>query len=376
MRHIFINPQAYAVFPTLYYHSLTSPIKAKYTGFLLATDQSGKQLRFEHTNVVDLTGLSSQFDIDQYTPRGAVKLGRWNMGETQQPEPEPSDNWRIQLITDPRFSTIPAEGITVTSTDNYYIYFKATNEAQGKTIYLPAEYCRIDRLYNSFITIEGNTTSTYNDIEVTAVSFTAEANTEMNTRSSVATISLRLNQEECFEIFGDPNMMGYIGSYNMYFEQEAASWISPYTPMWSATYPFILSGKAVEQITNGIVVYSTGPDTSDDTTTFFNYVENIKEGETYYQATIQVTGMKEGYTIVGVRGWESVTITEDGEYILPEYTWTNEQGLPEGSDIYNDYKPALKFAVGTESNVVWNEPITLVITAVETIEQSVLNIQM
>lgn len=136
-------------------------------------------------------------------------------------------------------------------------------------------------------------------------------------------------------------------------------------------FGYITSGTAAKKITNGIEVYSTGPDTSSDTATFFNYNEAIKEGETYYQATIQVTGMKEGYTIVGVRGWESVTITQDGEYILPAYTWTNEQGLPEGSDIYNDYKPALKFAVGTESNVVWDEPITLVITAVETMEQSV-----
>ena len=151
---------------------------------------------------------------------------------------------------------------------------------------------------------------------------------------------------------------------------------APYTPGWSMEFGYILSGTAAKRITNGIEVYSTGPDTSSDTATFFNYDEAIKEGETYYQATIQVTGMKEGYTIVGVRGWESVTITQDGEYTLPAYTWTNEQGLPDGSDIYNDYKPALKFTVGTESNVVWDEPITLVITAVETIEQSVLNIQM
>ena len=146
---------------------------------------------------------------------------------------------------------------------------------------------------------------------------------------------------------------------------------SPYTPGWSMEFGYITSGTAAKKITNGIEVYSTGPDTSSDTATFFNYNETIKEGETYYQATIQVTGMKEGYTIVGVRGWESVTITQDGEYVLPAYTWTNEQGLPEGSDIYNDYKPALKFAVGTESNVVWDKPITLVITAVETMEQSV-----
>lgn len=143
---------------------------------------------------------------------------------------------------------------------------------------------------------------------------------------------------------------------------------APYTPGWSMEFGYITSGTAAKKITNGIEVYSTGPDTNSDTATFFNYNEAIKEGETYYQATIQVTGMKEGYTIVGVRGWESVTITQDGEYILPAYTWTNEQGLPEGSDIYNDYKPALKFTAGTESNVVWDEPITLVITAVETIQ--------
>lgn len=146
---------------------------------------------------------------------------------------------------------------------------------------------------------------------------------------------------------------------------------APYTPGWSMEFGFILQGTAAKRITNGIEVYSTGPDTSSDTATFFNYDESIKEGETYYQATIQVTGMKEGYTIVGVRGWESVTITQDGEYTLPAYTWTNEQGLPEGSDIYNDYKPALKFTEDAESNITWDEPITLIITAVETMEQSV-----
>lgn len=367
---IFANPQAYRVFPQIgnpYNTGITDT--AIYEGYLQVTDGSGTTKSFTGTSTIDFTGFQGIVDIDQYTDIGSVKLGRWNIGQAEEPEPEPepSDSWRIQLVTDPRFDIIPAEGITVTGTDNYYIYMVATNEAQGKTINIPAKYCRADVLYNSWVTINGNTTTTHEGTEVTAVSFTAEPNTEQKSRVAQHIISLDLNTEEAHEIFGDPNIMGFRGSYNLFFRQEAAPWVSPYTPGWSMEFGYILSGTAAKRITNGIEVYSTGPDTSSDTATFFNYDESIKEGETYYQATIQVTGMKEGYTIVGVRGWESVTITQDGEYTLPAYTWTNEQGLPEGSDIYNDYKPALKFAVGTESNVVWDEPITLVITAVETI---------
>lgn len=371
---IFANPQAYRVFPQIGNPYNTGIIDtAIYEGYLQVTDTNGTTKSFTNTSTIDFTGFQGIVDIDQHTNTGSVKLGRWNIGQAEEPEPEPepSDSWKIQLVTDPRFDIIPAEGITVTDTDNYYIYMVATNEAQGKTINIPAKYCRADVLYNSWVTINGNTTTTHEGTEVTAVSFTAEPNTEQKSRVAQHIISLDLNAEEAHEIFGDPNIMGFRGSYNLFFRQEAAPWISPYTPMWSAEFPYILAGVAAKQINNGIEVYSTGPDTNSDTATFFNYGETIKEGETYRAATIQVTGMKEGYTIVGVRGWESVTITQDGEYTLPAYTWTNEQGLPEGSDIYNDYKPALKFAVGTESNVVWDEPITIVITAVETMEQSV-----
>lgn len=366
---IFANPQAYRVFPQIgntYNTGITDT--AIYTGYLQMTDSSGNTKSFSNTSTIDFTGFTGIVDIDQYTDTGSVKLGRWKILETTpEPEPEPEDSWRVELIYDPRFSTIPAEGATITSTDNYYMYMVATNEAQGKTIYIPTKYCRADTLYNSWVTIDGNTTITHEGIEATAVSFTAEANTEQQNRTALLVVHLRLNPEQALEVFGDPNMMGFYGSYNLYFGQEANNtWISPYTPGWSMEFGYISSGTAAKKITNGIEVYSTGPDTNSDTSTFFNYNEAIKEGETYYQATIQVTGMKEGYTIVGVRGWESVTITQDGEYILPAYTWTNEQGLPEGSDIYNDYKPALKFTEDAESNLVWDEPIKIIITSVQT----------
>lgn len=364
---IFANPQAYRVFPQIanpYNTGITDT--AIFTGYIQVTDSNGTTKSFSNTNIIDFSGFTGTIDIDQYTDIGSVKLGRWNIGQTEEPEPEPSNSWRIQLVTDPRFYTIPAEGITVTSADTYYMYMVATNEAQGKTINIPAKYCRADTLYNSWVTINGNTTITHEEIEVTAVSFTAEPNTEQKSRIAQCVISLDLTAEEAHEVLGDPNVMGFRGSYNLFFEQESAPWISPYTPSWSMEFGFILSGTAAKRITNGIEVYSTGPDTNSDTSTFFNYNETIKEGETYNAATIQVTGMKEGYTIVGVRGWESVTITQDGEYTLPAYTWDNSQGLPEGSDIYNDYKPALKFTEDAEDNIVWDEPIKIVIISVET----------
>lgn len=364
---VFANPQAYRVFSNIgnpYNTGITDT--AIYEGYLQVTDQYGTTKSFTNTSTIDFTGFKGIIDIDQYTDIGSVKLGRWNIGQTEEPEPEPSNSWRVQLVTDPRFDIIPAEGITVTSTDNYYIYMVATNEAQGKTINIPAKYCRADILYNSWVTINGNTTTTHEGTEVTAVSFTAEPNTGQKSRVAQHVISLDLNAEEAHEIFGDHNIMGFRGSYNLFFRQEAAPWISPYTPGWSMEFGYILSGTAAKKITNGIEVYSTGPNTSSNTATFFNYDESIKEGETYRAATIQVTGMKEGYTIVGVRGWESVTITQDGEYTLPEFTWTNPNGYPDGTSIPYQDVPSLRFADGTQADVMFDTPITIVITSVET----------
>lgn len=365
---IFANPQAYRVFPQIgnpYNTGITDT--AIYEGYLQVTDSNGTTKSFSNTNIVDFTGFTGIIDIDQYTSIGSVKLGRWDtdkIGITQAV-------WTLDQISHATIiDAIPAEGYDsgVNSTDINFSIEYTSDTIEGVSI-IPVENMEdFSGDYDWF------TISNLGDRGMGRAAFyfdlVVQPNTNTESRSVQVPISWEWHRTEDTPDNVFEGMNHIVGTSYLTITQlgvQEPVYKAPYTPGWSMEFGYIPSGTAAKKITNGIEVYSTGPDTSSDTATFFNYNEAIKEGETYYQATIQVTGMKEGYTIVGVRGWEYVTITQDGEYILPAYTWTNEQGLPEGSDIYNDYKPALKFAVGTESNVVWDEPITLVITAVETI---------
>lgn len=83
-RPIFINPQAYYVFPQLY------DIEPKtdnyieqviFTGFLLIdpVDESGIKM-FANTKQIDLSEFAGKrIRISQYTDNGAVALGEWNL---------------------------------------------------------------------------------------------------------------------------------------------------------------------------------------------------------------------------------------------------------------------------------------------------------
>ena len=146
---------------------------------------------------------------------------------------------------------------------------------------------------------------------------------------------------------------------------------APYTPGWSIGFSMTNQGTAANTITNGIEVLQTGADPDHNDSNFFGYTNELYEGETFYSATIQVSGLPEGYTIIGIHGWDGVTITQDGKYTLPEFTWTNPNGYPDGTSIPYQDVPSLRFADGTQADVMFDTPITIVITAVQSMEESI-----
>lgn len=77
---IFINPQAYNVFPQLAQIELGTDEyieKAVYTGKLVVTDNS-KVRQYSNSNYIDLTEFAgTTITIDQITDIGSTRLGSW-----------------------------------------------------------------------------------------------------------------------------------------------------------------------------------------------------------------------------------------------------------------------------------------------------------
>ena len=77
---IFINPQAYSVFPQLAQIELGTDEyieKAVYTGKLVVTDNS-KVRQYSNSNYIDLTEFAGNtITIDNITNTGSVRLGSW-----------------------------------------------------------------------------------------------------------------------------------------------------------------------------------------------------------------------------------------------------------------------------------------------------------
>lgn len=85
-RPIFINPQAYYVFPQLYdiepKRNNTYKEQAIFTGRLDVYDVDSPEniQRFENTREIDLDSfVNKHIRINQYTDLGAVVLGEWNL---------------------------------------------------------------------------------------------------------------------------------------------------------------------------------------------------------------------------------------------------------------------------------------------------------
>lgn len=82
---VFINPQAYFVFPQLYaMQPKTDDLieYAKYTGQLIVTDVTNNDTYtvYSRSNSIDLSDFAEKrIRISQYTNTGAVLLGEWNM---------------------------------------------------------------------------------------------------------------------------------------------------------------------------------------------------------------------------------------------------------------------------------------------------------
>lgn len=81
---IFINPQAYYVFPQLYNIIPKDDFveTAIFSGMLIVKDldnQSNKVI-FKNTREIDLSSLSGKsIEISQYTDLGSTVLGRWRL---------------------------------------------------------------------------------------------------------------------------------------------------------------------------------------------------------------------------------------------------------------------------------------------------------
>lgn len=283
------------------------------------------------------------------------------------------DVWKMSIVMDDRFGNIPYNGITTTSSDGWWVGIVATNEYRGQAISLPTHCYSVEDLGGTMnITLDGSVSSTHDNKPVYNVLFTVGANTEETTKSAVLRIRLRMTRQDCIDILGDDRPMGYIGSVmTPNVIQQALPRIAPYTPGWSIGFSMTNQGLAARAITNGIEVLQTGANPTHDDNNFFGYTNELYEGERFYSATIQVSGLPEGYTIIGIHGWDGVTITQDGEYTLPEFTWTNPSGYLDGTSIPYQDVPSLRFADGTQADIMFDTPITIVITAVQSTEESI-----
>ena len=80
---IFANPQAYQVFPNMVnpYNTGTTEL-ARYTGYLIITDNDGNTYSFTNTSAIDFTPISGLVTIDNVTDRGSAQLGRWRIPQS------------------------------------------------------------------------------------------------------------------------------------------------------------------------------------------------------------------------------------------------------------------------------------------------------
>ena len=363
---IFANPQAYRVFPQIanpYNTGITDT--AIYTGYIQVTDSSGTTKSFSNTNIIDFSGFTGTIDIDQYTDIGSVKLGRWVIGETDTPD-EPADVWRMRVIASDTFNSMPADGIVISNASDYtyWVGLQAVNEAQQKVVDVPSSYIEDVEKYggNISMSVTSFTSSIVDSKDVLSLTFTLDKNPDMTIKTATLNVQFRLTKEDCEQLLGNTNMMGWFGSANYSITQLAQPYIAPYTPGWSIGFSMTNQGLAARAITNGIEVLQTGADPDHDDNNFFGYTDDLYEGEKFRSCLIQVSGLPEGYSIIGIHGWDGVTITQDGEYTLPEFTWTNPSGYPEGTSIPYQDVPSLRFADGTEPDIIFDTPITIVIT--------------
>lgn len=366
---IFANPQAYRVFPQIanpYNTGITDT--AIFTGYIQITDSNGTTKSFSNTNTIDFSGFSGTIDIDQYTDTGSVKLGRWNIGETTPDEPdEPADVWRMRVIASDTFDSMPADGVVITGTQDqtYWVRLQAYNEAQQKVVDIPSSHIEDVTKYGGKIsmTVTSFTSNIIDGKDAMTLALTLDRNPDMEVKTASINVQFRLTREDCEQLLGSTTMMGWFGSADYAITQLAQPYISPYTPAISmALANSTASGSVATAITNGLQINQTGGTTGDQAYHFFAYTEELSVGETYYAATIGVTGMPKGYTIQGIRGWDSLTITQDGEYTIPEFTCP-EQDM--GDTIAYDSKPALMFASTVPANITLDTPITIVITSVD-----------
>lgn len=85
---IFVNPQAYAVFPQLYELQPNNDDYLEYavfSGRLIVKDvkDESDQLIFENTKQINLNHfIGATIEIDQYTESGNTVLGRWEIPST------------------------------------------------------------------------------------------------------------------------------------------------------------------------------------------------------------------------------------------------------------------------------------------------------
>lgn len=283
--------------------------------------------------------------------------------------------WTLDQISHATIiDAIPAEGYDsgVDSTDIHFS-IEYTSDTIGGVSIIPVENMEdFSGDYDWF------TISNLGDRNMGRAAFYFDLHVEPNTSTESRSIQVPISWE-WYRTEDTPDnvfegMNHVVGTSYLTFTQLGVSepvYEAPYIPGWSIGFSMTNQGTAANKITNGIEVLQTGSDPDHDDNNFFGYTNELYEGERFYSATIQVTGLPEGYTIIGIHGWDGVTITQDGEYTLPEFTWTNPNGYPDGTSIPYQEIPSLRFADGTEADVMFDTPITIVITGVQSMEESV-----
>lgn len=113
---VFANPQAYQVFPNMVnpYNTSTTEL-ARYTGYLIITDNNGNTHSFTNTSTIDFTTISGLVTIDNVTDRGSAQLGRWRIPQSILP----SEDTGIIEWTYPTYDYNSSELDTLLSSDKW-----------------------------------------------------------------------------------------------------------------------------------------------------------------------------------------------------------------------------------------------------------------
>lgn len=345
---IFANPQAYQVFPNMVnpYNTGTTEL-ARYTGYLIITDNNGNTHSFTNTSTIDFTTISGLVTIDNVTDRGSVQLGRWRIPQS------------IIITNDITVTVTPIDEVSsdgATIIPQYEVKYNTYSNGElsesivvtpdNITLQTNVQWITVD---NDQIVVSANTNTEARQgqviIRVQFQEYSAMANYNIVQaghdigqdimQSMVLWYDLAKQGATNESMAADPKLIDHSGNghdatcYN--FAWVGMSGIGGNRSTIISSNIFTLKGGI--STTNGTTIHITHTPTVNSSAA--EYVGSIKPGQTIKSCYFRITGLTKGITLIGNSGWESVgTISQDGVYITPEFT--NQHS--------NDRYPNLRFS--------------------------------